>query len=54
VETTWWEGKRFLKGLLDLDVPVIGAVNGPASIQAEIPLLADDADIASDSVPRDA
>lgn len=40
-ELTWWEGKRIFKGLLDLDVPVIGAVNGPAFIHAEIPLLAD-------------
>jgi enoyl-CoA hydratase/carnithine racemase len=40
-EMTWWEGKRIIKGLLDLEVPVIGAVNGPAFIHAEIPLLAD-------------
>lgn len=40
-ENTWWEGKRIFKGLLDLDVPVIGAVNGPAFIHAEIPLIAD-------------
>jgi enoyl-CoA hydratase/carnithine racemase len=40
-EVIWWEGKRIVKGLLDLDVPVIGAVNGPAFIHAEIPLLAD-------------
>ncbi len=39
--TVWSEGKRFLKALLDLDVLVIGAVNGPALIHAEIPLLAD-------------
>jgi enoyl-CoA hydratase/carnithine racemase len=37
----WWEGKRLLKCLLDIDVPVIGAINGPAFIHAEIPLLAD-------------
>jgi enoyl-CoA hydratase/carnithine racemase len=37
----WWEGKRMLKCLLDIDVPVIGAINGPAFIRAEIPLLAD-------------
>ncbi len=40
-EVIWWEGKRIVKGLLDLEVPVIGAVNGPALIHAEIPLLAD-------------
>ena len=38
---TWWEGKRLLSGLLDIDVPIIGVVNGPATIHAEIPLLAD-------------
>jgi len=47
-EVIWWEGKRIIKGLLDLDVPVIGAVNGPAFIHAEIPLLAD-AVIAADT-----
>jgi enoyl-CoA hydratase/carnithine racemase len=46
--TIWWEGKRLLKSLLDLDVPVIGAVNGPAFVHAEIPLLAD-AVLASDT-----
>lgn len=40
-EPIWWEGKRMLKNLLDIDVPVIGAVNGPALVHAEIPLLAD-------------
>lgn len=40
-EPIWWEGKRLIKGLLDLDVPVIGAVNGPALIHAELPVLAD-------------
>ncbi len=47
-EVIWWEGKRIIKGLLELDVPVIGAVNGPAFIHAEIPLLAD-AVIAADT-----
>jgi len=40
-EVIWWEGKRIVKGLLELDVPVIGVANGPALIHAEIPLLAD-------------
>lgn len=40
-ETIWWEGKRLFKGLLELDVPVIGVVNGPAFIHSELPLLAD-------------
>ena len=37
----WWEGKRLLKCLLDIDVPVISAINGPATIHAEVALLAD-------------
>lgn len=40
-EPVWWEGKRLLQCLLDIDVPVLGALNGPALIHAEIPLLAD-------------
>jgi enoyl-CoA hydratase/carnithine racemase len=40
-ERVHWEGKRIMRGLLDIEVPVIGAVNGPAFYHAEIPLLAD-------------
>jgi enoyl-CoA hydratase/carnithine racemase len=35
------EGKRFLRNLLDIEVPVIAAINGPVSIHAEVPLLSD-------------
>lgn len=35
------EGQEILTTLLDVGVPVIGAVNGPASIHAEIALLSD-------------
>jgi enoyl-CoA hydratase/carnithine racemase len=37
----WWEGKRLLKCLLDIDVPVLSAINGPATIHAELGLIAD-------------
>ena len=37
----YWEGKRLLRNLLDIEVPVIGAVNGPASIHAELAVLSD-------------
>ena len=37
----WWEGKRMLSGLNDLDVPVISAINGPATVHSEIPVMAD-------------
>jgi enoyl-CoA hydratase/carnithine racemase len=33
------EGKRLLTNLLGIDVPVIGAVNGPAHVHAELVLL---------------
>lgn len=36
-----WEGKRLLRNLLDIEVPVIGAVNGPATIHAELACLSD-------------
>ncbi|WP_425930485.1 enoyl-CoA hydratase/isomerase family protein [Pseudomonas sp. NyZ201] len=35
------EGKDLLHKLLDIEVPVIGAINGPAWIHAEIPVLSD-------------
>jgi len=35
------EGKRMLRNLLDIEVPVIGAVNGPATIHAELAALSD-------------
>ncbi|MBP1685054.1 MAG: crotonase [Deltaproteobacteria bacterium] len=36
-----WEGKRVLRNLLDIEAPVIGAVNGPATIHAELAVLSD-------------
>ena len=35
------EGKDLLMNLLDIEVPVIAAINGPALIHAEIPLMSD-------------
>ena len=37
----YWEGKRLLVNLLDIEVPMIAAVNGPALIHAEIAVLCD-------------
>ena len=37
----WWEGRRMLNGLNDVDVPVIAVVNGPALVHSEIPVMAD-------------
>jgi enoyl-CoA hydratase/carnithine racemase len=35
------EGRRLLKNLLDIEVPVIGAINGPARWHAELAVLSD-------------
>jgi enoyl-CoA hydratase/carnithine racemase len=35
------EGGRLLNGLLEIDVPIISAVNGPALVHAELSVLAD-------------
>jgi enoyl-CoA hydratase/carnithine racemase len=40
-ERMFHECKLLLKGFMDLPVPVIGAVNGPARLHAELPLLSD-------------
>ncbi len=40
-DLTYWEGKRLLTNLLEIEVPIIGAVNGPALIHAEIPVMSD-------------
>ena len=52
-EPIWWKTKRLLRSLLDIDVPVIGAINGPALVHAEIPLLSDVAVAASTAVFAD-
>ena len=36
-----YDGRRLLTNLLDIEVPVIAAVNGPVRIHPEIPVLAD-------------
>lgn len=37
----YWEAKHLLSNLLNIEVPVISAINGPATRHAEIPLLSD-------------
>ena len=37
----YWEGKRLLMTLLDIEVPMIAAVNGPALVHAEVAVLCD-------------
>ena len=41
MDTIQWEGRRLLLNLLDIEIPVIGVVNGPAWRHSEIPLLSD-------------
>jgi enoyl-CoA hydratase/carnithine racemase len=40
-DQTIFEGNRLVNSLLDIEVPVIAAVNGPVSIHSEIAVLAD-------------
>lgn len=47
-DRVYWEGKKGLQNLLDIDVPVIAAVNGPALVHSEY-ILTCDAVIAADT-----
>ena len=40
-DETYWIGKKLITNLLDIEVPIIAAVNGPAMNHPEIPLLSD-------------
>jgi enoyl-CoA hydratase/carnithine racemase len=40
-DLTFFDGRRLLINLMDIEVPVISAVNGPARIHPEIPVLSD-------------
>jgi enoyl-CoA hydratase/carnithine racemase len=40
-DDTYWEGKRLIMNLLDIEVPVISAINGPALRLSFLPLLCD-------------
>lgn len=40
-DTIYWEGKHLLRSLLDIEVPMISAINGPALRHSELPLLCD-------------
>jgi enoyl-CoA hydratase/carnithine racemase len=47
-------GRRLLQALLDVEVPMLAAVNGPATVHAELALLCDIAIASDDAVFRDA
>ena len=38
---TFFDGRKLLGSLLDIEVPVISAINGPARIHPEIPVMSD-------------
>lgn len=40
-DRTYWEGRRVMQRLLELETPLIAAINGPATIHSEYVLLAD-------------
>ena len=50
----YFDGKRLLMNLLDIEVPMIAAVNGPATIHAELAVLCDIVLAASQAVFQDA
>ena len=50
----YWEGKRLLTNFLDIEVPVIAALNGPALIHCEMPLLSDIVLASENTVIQDA
>jgi enoyl-CoA hydratase/carnithine racemase len=40
-DVLYWEGKQLLEALLDIEMPMISAVNGPVLRHTELPLLCD-------------
>ena len=52
--TVYYDGKHLLRRLLDIEVPVIAAVNGPATIHAELAVLSDITLAASTATFQDA
>jgi enoyl-CoA hydratase/carnithine racemase len=50
----FFHGQRLLLNLLDIEVPVVAVVNGPARVHAEIALLSDIVIATSDAVLQDA
>ena len=40
-DLTFFDGRRLLNNLMDIEVPVIAAINGPVRIHPELPVLSD-------------
>lgn len=53
-DRVWTEGKRLLFNLLDIPVPMVAAVNGPALVHAELAVLCDIVVAAETTVFQDA
>lgn len=49
----YWEGRRVLQRLLEIEAPIIAAVNGPATVHSEYVLLADITIASEDAVFAD-
>ena len=52
-DRVYWEGKQLLMSLLDIEVPMISAINGPALRHSELPLLCDIVLATDDTVFQD-
>lgn len=52
-DKVFWEGRRVLQRLLELEIPIVAAVNGPASVHSEYALLADIVIASEDAVFMD-
>jgi len=48
-DRTYWEGRRLMQSFLDIHVPIVAAVNGPARVHSELAVLCDIV-LASDTV----
>ncbi|WP_068071581.1 enoyl-CoA hydratase/isomerase family protein [Novosphingobium lentum] len=51
---TFYDGRKLLGNLLDIEVPVIAAINGPARIHPEIPVMSDIVIAADTTIFQDA
>jgi enoyl-CoA hydratase/carnithine racemase len=49
----YWEGRRVLQRLLEIEAPIIAAINGPATVHSEYVLLADITIASEDAVFAD-
>jgi enoyl-CoA hydratase/carnithine racemase len=53
-EQTIFEGNRLVQQMLEIDVPIIGAINGPCTVHSELAVLCDAVLITEDTFFQDA